>query len=157
MTNQAEPDTLEHTLGSFTRLDWPGPERNKAIEEFLMSPTSATTRPARSRLGLWIGAGVLLTGGMVYGGVRALDLYRVHLNVNGVDHYRQVQPGPDGTALLSVPTPGGGTARILVGPENMGSDGVIHAGITVEPATEKPAAPTDAPSHQATQQSQPRK
>lgn len=99
-----------------------------------MNTRQAPARSRRSRLGLWLGAGALLTTGAVFGGVRAYQSYIVHLNVNGVEQVHQVQPGADGTALVSVPMAGGGQARILVGPENVGSDGAIHASISIQPA-----------------------
>lgn len=122
---------MDATLRSIACLDWPGSDRNGRIEEFLMNQTAA--RPAkRGRPGVWLGVGVVLLGGAVFGSVRLYQSYMVHLTVNGQEQLHQVEAGPDGNALIEVPMEGGGTARILVGPENVGEDGLIHASIRVE-------------------------
>ncbi len=92
---------------------------------------SSNQSVTRGRLGLWLGVGAVLVSGAVYGSVRLYQSYMVHLTVNGQEQVHQVEAGPDGTAMVEVPIEGGGTARILVGPDNVGADGTIRAGIEV--------------------------
>lgn len=121
------------SLQALASLDWPGPERNRRIEEFLMHIQQKATHQ-RARAGIWLGVAAVLLGGAVYGGVRLYDRYIVKMNVNGKESVHEVEALPDGNALVEVPLEGGGTARILVGPENVGEDGRIRAGITIQDA-----------------------
>jgi hypothetical protein len=134
---------VDASLRQIGQLEWPGADRHGRIEEYLMSqyvtvPSAIPASGRRRRLAGWVGAGALLASGLVYGSVRLYERYIVNVNVNGVDHIKAVEPGPDGTALIEVPTPNGGKARILVGPENMGPDGVIRAGVIIRSENDKP-------------------
>lgn len=134
MSKRAMSDeTLDKFLFEAGSLDWPGPARNPKFEEFLMvhAESDRTRRLRGSKLFLTLG--VLLAGGTVFGAAKLYESYRVRVNVNGVTHERDVTPGPDGTATIVEQLAGGGKARIIVGPENIGADGKIHVGINVSP------------------------
>lgn len=127
------PHTLDAILAAGSAREWPGPSRNPRFEEFLMHESRKPTRISPRRLALLIALGVAGVTGAVYGTVRLYESYLVHLTVNGEATEVNAQPGQDGTALLTVPMPGGGRASILVGPENIGPDGKIHVEIRSDP------------------------
>ncbi|HLO40264.1 MAG TPA: hypothetical protein VK176_04515 [Phycisphaerales bacterium] len=137
--NQRDADEkLDESLRSMMSLEWPGSDRNRSIEEFLMQQKSVAAggRFEPRKLGLWIAGGLLMISGAVYGGVKLYDMYVVNLTVNGVQQVHKVTPLPDGTALVETPLKGGGTARVLVGPENIGPDGTINVRIDVGEAAQ---------------------
>lgn len=126
---------VEASLRSMMSLEWPGSDRNRSVEEFIMQQKQGTGL-AGKRLGLWIAGGILMLSGAVYGGVSLYNMYVVKLTVNGEEQTHVVTPLPDGTALVETPLKGGGTAKVLVGPENMGPDGTINVKIQIDGATE---------------------
>jgi hypothetical protein len=128
-------DEVDASLRSMMSLEWPGRDRNGVIEEFVMQQKQGTGFAGR-RLGIWIAGGLLMLSGAVYGGVQLYDMYVVKLTVNGEEQIHKVTPLPDGTALVETPLKGGGTAKVLVGPENMGPDGTINVKIQIDGATE---------------------
>ncbi len=130
MSTDRELDSL---LAATREREWPGSARNTRIEEFIMHEATRQNGSSRARrAGLLFGIGGLMLAGAVYGATRLYEQYRVRLTVNGVQSEHTVEAGPDGTALMEVQLPGGGHARVLVGPENVGGDGQIHVGLTVE-------------------------
>lgn len=135
MSTDRELDSL---IAATREREWPGPARNTRIEEFIMHESTRQNGSSRARrAGLLFGIGGLMLAGAVYGATRLYEQYRVKLTVNGVQSEHTVEAGPDGTAMMEVQLPGGGQARVLVGPENVGDDGQIHvalvAGVELNP------------------------
>jgi hypothetical protein len=140
-TNPGAAGTLDRLLQEAAGREWPGPNRNPRIEEFLMNEV---TKKQRSRLGLLLGLGTLLATGAVFGAARLYQEYTVQIQCNGQTIERTVQAGPDGTATFDVALDGGGTATVLVGPGNAGPDGQIQVAVECVSGTDECTVQTTA-------------
>lgn len=123
-------ESVDALLRASAAREWPGPGRSPRFEEFLMNEVHRKgVRWSARRIGLMIALGALGLTGAVYGGVRIYDEYIVRVTVNGEVAEFAAEPDAEGLAMIEVPMQGGGRARVLVGPENIGPDGKIHVGL----------------------------
>jgi hypothetical protein len=125
-------EMLDRLLQEAGSREWPGPNRNPRIEEFLMNEVTKHQR-SRRRFGLFLGLGALMATSAVFGAARLYDRYAVRVEWNGQVYEGVAEVDLDGSASMDLALDGcEGTVYI----QPVGEDGQVNVSVECQPSGE---------------------
>lgn len=135
---------LDRLLQEAAGRDWPGPNRNPRIEEFLMNQIADKKRSRR--LAMFLGLGTLLATGAVFGAARLYEEYSVRVVCdNGQTYEGTFVANADGSGTMDVTLADGSPGQLVFVPAGQEGELAVsgQCDLSNEPCDLGKVAPAD--------------